>query len=466
MNKAADPRDRPMTHLTAGQALSAGRKVATEALPYFASGILNLVPRERPGLGTLAVTKDSILLYDPETVRGWTPRELASVYTHEYLHIFFNHTARQRKLVNLGLLTLSDADQELFNVAADCEINDNLVAAGMPLPKGPNGEEPCTPGLYELPDHRTAEEYVALLKKKRDEQDQGGGGGGGQDRPAGAPGGAGGGGQDPGEEGGDGGPGQPQAGGGWCGSGGGRAVPNEPQNDPHGRSETDQQAQRRSDAEMVQAAARSRGNVPAGFQRAAAEQLTPPTIPWQTRLRAAAQQAVAFRRGSVDYTRSRPSRRQAGYAGMADAPLLPAMHAPIANVAVVVDTSGSMGDEQMQAILAECQGIFQAQAGVAVTMVACDAAVHTLARVRDVKAVRAGLRGGGGTDFRPAFAALAVAKPRPDVVVFATDGYGPAPESPPPGMRTVWLIVPGGRNSCPWGDVVHIEAPESADDDE
>ena len=88
-----------------------------------------------------------------------------------------------------------------------------------------------------------------------------------------------------------------------------------------------------------------------------------------------------------------------------------------------------------------------ASAAQGVTVLSCDAAVHTVARVRRARDVRLG--GGGGTDMRVGLAAAAELRPRPDLVVVLTDGYTPWPERPPDrrgrGGRASWA---GTARSC------------------
>ena len=68
--------------------------------------------------------------------------------------------------------------------------------------------------------------------------------------------------------------------------------------------------------------------------------------------------------------------------------------------------------------------------------------------------------GGGGTDFRPYFEALVdrMQHERPNIIVFATDGYGAAPDVGPVGIETIWLMIGDGAREMPfaasggWGD--------------
>jgi predicted metal-dependent peptidase len=65
-----------------------------------------------------------------------------------------------------------------------------------------------------------------------------------------------------------------------------------------------------------------------------------------------------------------------------------------------------------------------------VTVLAVDAAVQTVSRVRDVRDVR--LAGGGGTDMAMGIHAALAGKPPPQTVIVLTDGYTPWPDTPSP----------------------------------
>ena len=212
-------------------------------------------------------------------------------------------------------------------------------------------------------------------------------------------------------------------------------------------------------AEEVQSRVKSQGigSVPGHLRRWAEEALKPPKVPWRQKLAQLARRAVAWRPGAVDHRYDGPSRRQAGIGYGVGRPVLPRLRAPIPRVALVVDTSGSMGSKEIIDCLTEAQGVVEA-VGAEVEFCACDARVHELRPVANVRDMVKLLKGGGGTDFRPAFDALSKRRPRPEVVIFATDGYGPAPEVAPNGMRTIWLLVGGNETPpAPWGDAIVVK---------
>lgn len=421
-----------LARLSPGQRLAAARARGAQIMPYFRSGLQSLVPVERKGMGTLGVTKHSHLLVDYETLGQWTADEAGAVLLHEYLHVFLNHSDRFEALMRAGACSVADAKD--WNYAADAEINDNLIEAGCQLPNIDG--DPITPASLNMPANRTAEEYFAELLKRKQEGDGGGAG-------------------------------QSQGPGGWgqCGSGAGNPLPDEPNQAQDGRDPMDQHVQRKQDSGAIQQAAkqsgsgRGRGTVPAGLARAADALLKPAEVPWQEKLGRAARNAVAHVMGHGDYTFTERNRMQHALDQMygEDAPVLPGEWQPRAEVLFAVDTSGSIGDVQLHKVCSEADSVLRNLGGARMTFVSIDATIHTVARVKSVKELRAGLAGGGGTDFRPVFDLVGKLKPKPTIIIFATDGYGPAPEQPPPGVHTIWLII-DGQSPCTWGEHIHVHA--------
>jgi predicted metal-dependent peptidase len=113
----------------------------------------------------------------------------------------------------------------------------------------------------------------------------------------------------------------------------------------------------------------------------------------------------------------------------------------VPNVAIVVDTSGSIDDTLLARALGEVDGALRGLgvSDAAVTLLACDAAVQTVERVRSARDAR--LAGGGGTDMRAGIATASSQRPRPDLIVVFTDGYTPWPDQPPPGSAVIAGIL-------------------------
>jgi len=229
-----------------------------------------------------------------------------------------------------------------------------------------------------------------------------------------------------------------------------RPQPSEIAHDQRRRHRTQRSKQVAHDVQAVEQA-KGRGSMPGGLTRWAATVLAPPTVAWDRVLRAAVRRAVAERAGRVDYTYSRPSRRR--LPGI----IKPAMRAPSVIVSVVVDTSGSMSQADLDAAMGEVHGVLRSS-GVArehVRLLSCDAAATTAQRVRSATSVR--LSGGGGTDMRIGIAAAEAATPAPHVVIVLTDGDTPWPEAPTRARLVCAVISNRDPHGTPqWATTVHI----------
>jgi predicted metal-dependent peptidase len=156
--------------------------------------------------------------------------------------------------------------------------------------------------------------------------------------------------------------------------------------------------------------------------------------------------AVAAVAGKVDYSYRRPSRR----AHLTRDIILPTLHRPIPDVAIVCDTSGSMHEHLLARALAEVEGVL-ARAGLRQTQVrvlAVDTDVHAARRVS--RAAQVQLAGGGGTDMGAGILAAAELRPRPSIVIVLTDGFTPWPERPPGTTRVVVGLLSEGSGPPPW----------------
>lgn len=419
-----------LTNMPPEEWLAVGRLRAKKDAPYLSAAINALVPREASGKKTIGVSYRGVLFYDPVTIVTWTADELGGALQHEAWHILRDHHTRGEQL---------SASLLLWNFACDMAINDDLKNANIGLPCGtPDRWTGKTYGL--LPeragykDGETEEVYYAKLRQQFPEPETA--------RvtlrigPA-------------------------EAANGQCGSAAG--VPGE--EEASGSAEGDKAgAEGRTPTELAQIRvqvaqdilehARSRGNLPAEMQRWAGDQLRPPIIDWRTKLARAIRRSVAFRPGMQDFHYSRPSRRQAGLGYGYGKPVLPAMRSPVPEVLVVVDTSGSMQEEEHAQAIAEIAGILKATS-TSVNFIAIDAAVHVVKRLKSWTDARESFIGGGGTDFRPAFDAVAAMRVKPDLMVFITDGCGPAPERPPHGTHVIWLLVGDyAASPCDWGEQI------------
>lgn len=255
-----------------------------------------------------------------------------------------------------------------------------------------------------------------------------------------------------------------EAGKGNCGSAACNPVEGEPEpgiDDPGQRGEAHAERVRKAVAEAIKEASRGYGNVPGALSRWAGDRLAPPTIPWREKLSQAVRQAATYRAGAIVHRYDAPSRRQSALGFGSGCPVIPRLRAPLARVAVVVDTSGSMCDEALSDALGEISGVLQAVQSK-ITFIAADASVHSFAEVRTLEELKPLLKGGGGTDFCPAFTALEKMQIQPEIVVYVTDGDGRAPTKAPTWCKVIWTLVGRyQRKPAEWGEIVKVTRTDS-----
>ncbi len=387
--------------------LAAARLLALERMPYLATALFEVIPIASPGIATFGVDASWRLYIDPQQLTDWGPRQAAGVLLHEVGHLLRDHHARYAEQA---------IDQpRLWNLAGDAEINDDLIAAGVPLPG-----DPITPTLLGRPDGQLAEHYFHHLLTELHELEAA------------------------------------------CGSGaGGEPLPGElGEDEAPARSALDRDLTRRKVAQDIEQAGvgsdTGAGAIPGGWRRWAAEVLQPPMVPWQQLLRRTIRRSLAVRAGQLDSSYRRPGRRR-----IPDV-LTPGLTRPVLRVGVVLDTSSSMAHGQLRAALAELDAICR-RAGIGtdeLTVITADVAVHEVPRLR--RAADLPILGGGGTDLRPALAHLAAHRRRPHVVVVLTDGFTPWPRQPPPRCTVVVVLIARADGRTPpeppdWSDTIRIE---------
>lgn len=170
-----------------------------------------------------------------------------------------------------------------------------------------------------------------------------------------------------------------------------------------------------------------------------AERIMPMSVPAPHRLL-----AVLERHQKASANFRRPSRRLPALVG-----IVPRIERKSLRVAFIVDTSASIPND----VLGRVSALIRKTAQVhAVTVIEADNAVRqTYPYSRPITFVH----GRGSTDLRPALAQVLRECLRPDVIVYATDGDGPAP-SVAPTIPLIWLLTPGGKVPATWGNVVKL----------
>ncbi|GHF83868.1 hypothetical protein FNH07_10695 [Amycolatopsis bartoniae] len=367
--------------------LFAARLHAVRNRPYLATALFALHTVESRQVPTMAVDRHWRCYVSPAFVDRTPLDELAGVWVHEVSHLLRDHHGRSDRFAAKHELT-GQGERLRMNIAADCEINDDVFGDGLARPEGA-----VDPALLGLREGQLMEDYLRQFRL-----------------------------------------GPYTTGFAWldCGSGadGLERDWDLGADGAHGLSAHERDAVRFRVAQGING---SPGSVPKGWQRWAQEAFHPPQ-PWRELLGAAVRSAMSG--VGEDYTYDRPSRRSPSLPRA----VLPSLRRRPPHVCVIVDTSASVSDAELGSAILEIAAIVRAVGGRRdfVSVLSCDAAAHVTDRLCRAEGIP--LVGGGGTDLRTGFAKALRGSPRPDVIVALTDGQTPWPEARPPGRTVVGLF--------------------------
>jgi predicted metal-dependent peptidase len=412
--------------------------------PFF--GTLCLRLKLAPAAVPTMATNGREIIYNPTFVDELTPIELEAVLAHEVLHCALGHHCRR-----------GERDPRLWNEAADLAINPILIGNGFTLPEG---------ALFDPSfDNLSAEEIYA-----RRLRDQGGASGAPQQLPQPSGVGAGtsstpadavSGRQDPnsGSQQSSS-PQSPEA------SGQGEAATSQtpdtqtPEARPGGFGEvldaTDDQDNPASPAEQSRQqhewsiaadqairSAKACGREPGKVERPLRESRESEQD-WRAILR----DFVAATTPS-DYRWSPPNRRYIG-SGL----YLPSVSkSGVGEVVIAVDTSGSIGERELAQFASEISAICDEAKPEAIHVIYCDAEVQAVQQFGPSEPITLEPKGGGGTDFCPAFEWVEKNDVAPVCLIYLTDlcchSYPQVPEYP-----VLW--VTDSRRTAPFGETIRI----------
>jgi len=195
------------------------------------------------------------------------------------------------------------------------------------------------------------------------------------------------------------------------------------------------------EAMLAAAQASDAGSIPAGVQRMIKD-LTDPKLDWRELLRMQLESTI-----KSDYTWMRANRR-----GWHLDAVLPGMNRTNAvDIAVYIDMSGSISEEQGRDFISEVKGIMESFDSYKIYIACFDTKVYNpqqytsenLEYIQDYE-----LKGGGGTDFDCIFKHLKEEQIEPKRLVVFTDGYPFGSWGDPNYCDTVWIIH-GDRNPKP-----------------
>jgi predicted metal-dependent peptidase len=124
---------------------------------------------------------------------------------------------------------------------------------------------------------------------------------------------------------------------------------------------------------------------------------------------------------------------------------------------VAIDTSGSIGQREINTFFGELTGILDDVRPSKVYVMWCDARVHKVDEVDDSSDVNTlKPRGGGGTSFIPVFEEIEKLDIYPEALVYLTDGMGSFPQHAP-NYPVLWGDIYNRAAQYPFGEVVDVK---------
>lgn len=396
--------------------IMAAKIVAQGRWPYLSTVIFSLKLIPTSDLPTLAVDNGWRMYYNPRFVLQQSAEVLATMVLHEALHCINQHGRRFESL------NQASSTHNAWNMSGDANINQTLDEANFPWGDfSPVRFE--TLKTYGVENGMTTETAFFTILKHFEEN-----------------------------------PEEPKSLS-DCGSvsGGnsrGYEIPKSDTSNPAIKSDQQDVIRDRVAQEILKNyREKGAGSVPGNLLRWAQE-LLQPQVKWQKVLSGAVRASLANSTGRRDYVYTRPSRRQGINTGSKLEILLPAMRKPTPpSIAIIVDTSGSVTDEEISTFLTEVESVARSN-GVAngLTVIPCDTAVGEIVRVKSMANVRSiQLKGGGGTDLREGFKAALKLKPVPKIILVFTDGYTEWPDDLPSKIEStiICCTVPQGLENLP-----------------
>ena len=196
--------------------------------------------------------------------------------------------------------------------------------------------------------------------------------------------------------------------------------------------------------------AKTAGKLPAGFEKII-EGILNPKVDWKEVLRDMVSTAARD-----DYSWRRPNRRFSG-----KSIIFPSLYSEsMGEVVIAVDTSGSMGQKELEQSASEISSILEDFPGASARVIYCDTRVHkdaTQVFDSDDFPIQLKAAGGGGTSFEPVFEHVKELDEQPMCLLYMTDLCGSFPEVAPE-YPVIWGRTDSYRdaNDVPFGTVVDM----------
>jgi len=389
-----------------------------------------------PSIMGVAPERDGaiVLLYRPELIDKTEDKEILKVLEHEGMHLLNKHISRLlRIMANEVTDLMAHSKAEIWNIAADCSVNAQ-ASIREPIVINGKGWPPALPERYQMKEGEITESYfLQLLKqsKKITIHGPGGKGKGGLGYEEG--------GLDNHEH--------------WQIKG----VP-----DMSSLSRKIDSYTQAVIKDSLKTFSKDRGTLPSHIAELIQDALAPPKAPYYQIIRKLIRgsRLSKFKRSFTKINRKRT------YVFTIDEGLIPTI-SPFPgrtrdytfNIVVLIDTSGSMGIDDIAEGLSGVKNIIEKDRHCFTTVLEVDAGVEKEYKVKKVRDIQFQVKGRGGTTLGPGL--FRAKELNCDVCLGFTDGFTEsindyARKTLP--KKMIWVITPNGSaeqvNKTGW--VVHI----------
>lgn len=351
-----------------------------------------------------AATDGKHVYINPTFFKKLTVPERVFVLAHEVTHVILQHPDRMKAYAEMGYgPDMLEFQSQRFNKAADYVINSYLNELGVgrqPLDTLLNGQY----GKDDLVD-----DVYCKLPPEPDDPNQGQGSGAG----------------------------------GWD-----QHLPGEQSADGTG---SPSKAEIQRAVAMAAGAAKAQGTLPGALQRLV-DEIIDPEIPWDQIL----ERTIQTIYGNEEATWAKVNRRR-----LAMAPHIPwpgRSGNRAGNIALEIDTSGSIGPDELNKFLGVTSGILKSVQPETIYAMYVDShlfndEVIELTDMDDLSTLKAKAGGGGGTDMTVVFREIEARELDVEYVIVLTDGYTPFGEDV--GIPTIWCITTDVV--APWGQTINVK---------
>ena len=150
-----------------------------------------------------------------------------------------------------------------------------------------------------------------------------------------------------------------------------------------------------------------------------------------------------------DYTLIPPSKKL-----LYDGVYLPGVHSRHLELAIAIDSSGSVDEVLLAQFIAEVESITELFGSYTIDLIVCDDRIRSHERFERGEAITYTLSGGGGTDFNPVFELIESWMQQPKILLYFTDLDGKFPPFEPP-YEVLW--VSPHTIEAPFGRVIELK---------